>query len=92
MTLEFPTEVAQECAVHTASTDARHATNSISDARDVRLVSGEDRDVAHLVPTLDADEIDRAQQRARIADHRRDPSEGPGLVGQPHPEDRAEGR
>src|SRR4029453_16821793 len=45
---------------------AGQRTHRGRDALDVRLVLGEDRDVAHLMRRLDAHQIDRPEQRALL--------------------------
>jgi len=62
------------------------------DAREVRVVVGEYRDVAELRPPFDADEIDRAEQSAGLADRRREPRERARPVVEPDPERGTEGR
>jgi hypothetical protein len=91
--LELASEVAEERAVrHRLHLDAGQRTHRGRDPFDVHLVLGEDRDVAHLVRLLDAHQIDRPEQRALLADRRRDAAEGPGLIGQTDPQNRAERR
>ena len=91
--LELAAEVAEEGAVRDRlDLDAGQRAHRGRDALDVRLVLGEDRDVAHLVRLLDAHEIDRPEQRALLADRRRDAAERPGLIGQSDPQNRAERR
>jgi hypothetical protein len=85
--------VAEEGAVRDRlDLDAGEPIHRGRDALDVRLVLGQDRDVAHLVRPLDAHQIDRPEQRAVLADRRRDAAERPGLISQTDPQNRAERR
>jgi hypothetical protein len=58
----------------------------------VALVVGEDVDVADLRVSLDAHEVDRAEQSAGVADRRGKARERAGVVLDPHADRRAEGR
>ena len=56
----------------------------------VRLPGGEHGDVADLLAGLDADEVDRVEQAAGVADRLGEPREGAGPVVEMDPERRAE--
>ena len=53
-------------------------------------LAGVDRDVAHLLARLDADEVDRAEVAARVADRAREVGERAGPVVEVHAQRRAE--
>jgi hypothetical protein len=58
--LQLPTSVEQQRAVgDVLDLDSVQRAHSLRDARDVRLVDREDRDVAHLLAMLEPDEADR---------------------------------
>ena len=42
--------------------------DGVDDAPDVLLVTRKHGDVAHLLPPLDPNEVDRAEEAARVAD------------------------
>ena len=54
------------------------------DLLDVVGARGVDRDVAHLLALLDADEVDRAEAAAGVADRARDLGERAGPVVEMH--------
>lgn len=60
--------------------DAVLGADRRGDQGDVRLVRCEDRDVADLLAVLDADEVDRVERPADLADRSGEPAEGAGAV------------
>ena len=77
--LDLAAEVGEEDAVGDVDDlDAVDRTDGVDDRLEVLLVVGEDVDVADLRRSFDADEVDRAEQAARLADRRGEPREGAG--------------
>jgi hypothetical protein len=60
--------------------DSLDRANGRDDCVKVRLVVGEDVDVANFRRTLDPDEIDRAEQSAGLADCGCQAGEGAGMI------------
>ena len=93
MHLQLAAQMNQERAIRDRlNLDALDRIHRRHDTLDMRLVLSQDRDVANLVPALDADQIDRPQRRVLLPDHRRDPREASGRIGQPNPQNRAKRR
>ena len=67
-----------------------HRMNSFDDRVEVLLVVGEHGDVADLRRPLDADEVDRAEEAAGLADGGCEPGEGAGVVLDAHADGGAE--
>ena len=91
--LDLAAEVQQEGPVgDVLDLDAGQRLHGGDDLLDVVGARRVDRDVAHLLALLDADEVDRAEAPARVADHAGDVGEGTRTVVQMHAERGAEGR
>jgi hypothetical protein len=93
MNLELAAEVGEEDTVR--DVDDLHALDGADggdNGVEVPLVVGEDVDVADLRRALDADEVDRAEQAAGLADRRREAGERARMVLDPDADRGAEGR
>ena len=74
--LDLAAEVHQERAIRDVlDLDAVDPANALDDPLEVLRVGCVDRDVADLDALLDADEVDRAERAAGLADRAREPPE-----------------
>ena len=91
--LDLAAEVHQERPVgDVLDLDAVDRADALDDPLEVVGVGRVDGDVAHLGRLLDADEVDRAERAAGLADRLREPCERARGVGEPHADRGAERR
>ena len=79
-TSSLPPRWSRNVRSETCSTSIPSSARTASTMRSMCLVGREHGHVAHLLPLLDADEVDRAEQPARIADRVGQPRKGARLV------------
>ena len=89
--LELAAEMHEERAIRDVlDEDAVEVAHRLDDAADVLCVAREDRHVAHFRPVLDANEVDRVEQRVVVRDRGCERRERAGTIRQVHAQRRAE--